>query len=140
MWKTRHHPNWHPDGNHLIMNLRPDGNNLRFCQFRYDGKDFRVLSEKLLGGGHPSVEREGKYLVTDAYPTEPFALENGEVPIRLVDLIADEQENICILPRCRCFKALPNANKWASLLNRCLAPHKKHRTYHRAYTYTLGKR
>lgn len=92
-----HHPNWHPDGEHLIMNLKPDGKTLRFCRFRYDGSDFRVLSEKLPGSGHPSVEPSDRYLVTDSYPNEPVALDNEEVPIRLVDIKDDDEENICTI-------------------------------------------
>lgn len=92
-----HHPNWHPDGEHLIMNLKPDGKTMRFCRFRYDGSDFTVLSEKRLGSGHPSVTPDGRYLVTDAYPNEPVALDNGEVPIRLVDLEADDERNVCTI-------------------------------------------
>ena len=92
-----HHPNWHPDGEHLIMNLKPDGKTMRFCRFRYDGSEFTVLSEKRLGGGHPSVTRDERFLVTDAYPNEAVALENGEVPIRLVDLEADDERSICTI-------------------------------------------
>lgn len=92
-----HHPNWHPDGEHLIMNLKPDGKTMRFCRFCYDGSDFTVLSDKRLGSGHPSVTPEGRYLVTDAYPGEPVALENQEVPIRLVDLEADDERSICTM-------------------------------------------
>jgi len=92
-----HHPNWHPDGEHLIMNLKPDGQTMRFCKFRYDGSEFTVLCEKRLGSGHPSVTPDGRLLVTDAYPHESLALENGEVPIRLVDLAADEERNICTI-------------------------------------------
>jgi Tol biopolymer transport system component len=79
------------------MNLKPDGKTMRFCRFRYDSSDFTVLSEKRLGSGHPSVTPDGRYLVTDAYPGEPVALKNGEVPIRLVDLEADEERNICTI-------------------------------------------
>ncbi len=92
-----HHPNWHPDGEHIVANLKPDKKTLRFCMVCYDGSDFTVLSEKRLGSGHPSVSGNGKYLVTDAYPGEPVSLLNEEIPIRLVDLIADEEENICTI-------------------------------------------
>lgn len=92
-----HHPNWHPDGEHLIMNLKPDGKTMRFCRFHYDGSQFTVLSERLIGSGHPSVTTNDKYLVTDAYPQESLALANGEVPIRLVDLTADAERNICTI-------------------------------------------
>ena len=32
-----HHPNWCPDGRHVMMNLNIHGDGLRFVQFRYDG-------------------------------------------------------------------------------------------------------
>lgn len=90
-----HHPNWHPDGERIIMNLKPDGRTLRFCQFKYNGSEFTVLSEKHLGSGHPSIEAGGRYLVSDCYVKEPMALENREVPIRLLDLTSDEEEYLC---------------------------------------------
>jgi hypothetical protein len=98
LWsKGGHHPNWHPDGEHLIMNLRPYGKKLLFCQYRYDGSDFRVLSEKHPGGGHPSITADGQYLVTDAYVNEGVVLPNKEVPIRLLDTRSDEVEVICYM-------------------------------------------
>ncbi len=90
-----HHPNWHPDGEHIIMNLKPDGGTMRFCRFRYDGGDFTVISDKHLGSGHPSVTPDGRYLVTDAYPGEKVVPENREVPIRLLDTVSDEVAVIC---------------------------------------------
>ena len=90
-----HHPNWHPDGDHIIMNCKPDGKNMRFCRFRYDGNAFHVISEKHPGGGHPSVTPNGKYLVTDAYVGEDIVPDNKEVPIRLLDTISDEVAVIC---------------------------------------------
>ena len=92
-----HHPNWHPDGEHLIMNLKPDGETLRFCTFAYDGSGFRVLSEKRLGSGHPSVEASGRYLISDAYPGEPVCKDSDQVPIRLVDLVVDDEITLCTL-------------------------------------------
>jgi len=99
LWsKGGHHPNWHPDGRHLIMNLKPDGREtLVFCQFLYDGSDFKVISERHPGGGHPSVTPDGKYLVTDAYTNESVVLPNKEVPIRLLNTQSDEVENICYI-------------------------------------------
>jgi Tol biopolymer transport system component len=79
------------------MNLKPDGENLRFVQFKYDGSDFKVLSEKRLGSGHPSITPDGKWIVSDAYNGEPVsrALGNGQVPIRLFNVHDDTEENIC---------------------------------------------
>jgi hypothetical protein len=95
-----HHPNWHPDSRHFIMNLTPtwlgEPDILRFCQFRADGSDLRILSRKVVGSGHPSIDRTGRFLLADAYPMEKlFATPEGEVPIRLLDLGSDEEETIC---------------------------------------------
>jgi hypothetical protein len=87
------HPNWHGDGEHLIRNL-PVGGVMRFCQWHYDGSDFRVLSESLEGGGHPRIEPSGRYLVTDARSRE-----NGEakVNLRFIDFKSDQEKVVCAL-------------------------------------------
>lgn len=93
------HPNWHPDGEHIVMNLVPawEGDDkMRFCLLRYDGSERKILSRTLPGSGHPSVEPRTRYLVTDAYPHQEWvASENGEVPIRLIDLERDEERTVC---------------------------------------------
>lgn len=97
LWKRGgHHPNWLPDGERLLMNLTPR-DKLRFCVFRYDGADFRVLSETVPGSGHPAFERTGRYIVTDSYPHEPMALPNGEVPLRFVDTRADSERTLATM-------------------------------------------
>ncbi|WKN44858.1 hypothetical protein [Tunicatimonas pelagia] len=94
-----HHPTWHPDSNHIIMNLTPTWlgeDTLRFCQFRYDGSDFKILSTEHQGSGHPSITPDGRYLLADAYPMEKdFATADGEVPIRLLDLKTPQEHTIC---------------------------------------------
>lgn len=95
-WKPGgHHITWTPDGEYLTMNLTPDGENMRFCSFKYDGTEFKVLSETLKGGGHPTMEKTGRFLIADAYPVESNVLPNKEVPIRLIDLEADQEIVIC---------------------------------------------
>lgn len=95
LWATGgNHPNWHPDGEHLIMNLTPDGENRRFCQFRYDGSDFKILTEKFLGSGHPRIEPEVRYIIADTYVRGPWPDDNGEVPLRLIDLSAEEEREV----------------------------------------------
>lgn len=93
------HPNWHPDGEHIVMNVVPTFlgyEEMRFCMFKADGSEFRVLSERHLGSGHPSVDPETRYLISDAYPNQEWlALPNGEIPIRLIDLRSDEERTIC---------------------------------------------
>lgn len=91
------HPNWHGDGIHLIRHMDIDSeDNDRFIQCRYDGSDFKILCEKIEGGGHPSVEPNGKYLITDERDND----DNGAavIKLRLVDLIAEEEQYVCTIP------------------------------------------
>lgn len=89
------HPNWHPNGEYLIRNLKFEDGNTYFVQFKYDGSEFFKLSEKIYGGGHPSLEKSERFLVTD-YNSKKN--EEKFVHIRLVDLIADEEVELCKLP------------------------------------------
>jgi hypothetical protein len=90
------HPNWHSDGVHVIRHMETDGGDKsRFTQVRYDGTDFKILAEKIEGGGHPSVEPTGKYLITDRRDYEGGA---AVMKLRLIDLIAEEERCICAIP------------------------------------------
>jgi len=91
--KGGHHPNWHPTERRLVMNLRPDGRNMRFYSFRGDGTELRRLDENAPGGGHPSIR--GQRLLTDAYVTEGFSDRMGRVPIRLLDLETGHEVEVC---------------------------------------------
>jgi len=104
--KGGHHPNWHPDGEQILMNLKLDYEDLRFCSFRFDGSEFRILSDTVKGSGHPSFHQSGRFIVTDVYPEEHFASKSKEVPIRLVDLENQNEQNICYVYT----TGQPNAN------------------------------
>ena len=96
------HPNWHPDGDHVIMNCVPSWlgfKDMLFCSFRFDGTGFTILSEKHMGSGHPSVAAGGKYLLSDAYPKQTYVkAPAGEVAIRLIDLKSDSELILCTIP------------------------------------------
>lgn len=107
-----HHPNWCPDGETLMMNLRVNGkqprgifrkligklksttgrlfssydNGMRIIQIKFDGSDFRVMNDAVIGTGHPSLHPNGRHVITDVYPNEPLAFGDGTTPIRLIDL------------------------------------------------------
>jgi len=89
-----HHPNWCPDGDHLMMNLRLDRKAMRFVRARYDGSGLKPMTEAVLGSGHPSLHRDGRHIVTDAYPGEPVAFGDGTVPIRLVDVPTGQETTL----------------------------------------------
>ncbi len=95
------HPSWHPDGKHITMNLTPTWlgeDTMRFCQFRYDGSDFKILSDKFKGSGHPSITPDSRYILSDTYPMEKeFVNSEGEIPIRLIDLEAQQEQTVCTI-------------------------------------------
>jgi hypothetical protein len=95
--KGGNHPNWHPDGRNILMNLKLGHRDHRLCRFRPDGSEFTVLSDRIHGSGHPSFHISGRFIVTDSYPNEKFASESGEVPIRLIDLQKQEEQNVCFI-------------------------------------------
>ncbi len=80
-----HHPNWCPDGRHVMMNLNIYGDGLRFAKFRYDGGQPEGMHDAR-GSGHPSLHQNGRFILTDTYPTEPTSYGDGTVPIRLIDM------------------------------------------------------
>jgi hypothetical protein len=89
LWARRgHHPNWCPDGEHVLMNLarRAGDRELWFMRIRHDGSGFEWMHEQVQGSGHPSLHPDGIHFVTDVYTNAPLAFGDGTVPIRLVDL------------------------------------------------------
>jgi hypothetical protein len=81
-----HHPNWCPDGDHVLMNLNLHGDGLRLVAVRHDGTGLRALSPTLAGSGHPTLHPDGRHVLTDAYVSEPLAFRDGTTPIRWLDL------------------------------------------------------
>jgi hypothetical protein len=81
-----HHPNWCPDGEHVLMNLNLFGTGLRLANARYDGTGLRALNDRLPGSGHPTMHPDGVHVLTDAYVSEPLAFRDGTTPIRWLDL------------------------------------------------------
>jgi hypothetical protein len=94
-----HHIRWTHDGERITMNLRlEDDGPLRFVSMRPDGSDFTVLSESLVGSGHPSVHPDGRALITDSYLHEEVAFGDGTVPLRLVDLATETERTLVRVP------------------------------------------
>ena len=92
--KGGHHINWMPDGEHLSMNLNIDGKEgLELISVKYDGTDMKTVFTP--GSGHPSFHPKGlPLIVTDAYPDEPITKRNGTVPIRLLHIDTNKEEQI----------------------------------------------
>jgi hypothetical protein len=81
-----HHPNWCPDGEHVLMNLNTHGDGLRFARLALDGSTCETLVPAVRGSGHPTLHPDGHHLLTDAYIDEPLAFGDGTAPLRLIDL------------------------------------------------------
>jgi hypothetical protein len=92
--KGGNHPNWCPDGEHVLMNLNTEGEGLRFARVRYDGTSLTTLSRAFQGSGHPTLHPDGRHVLTDAYPHEAVAFGDGTVPIRWLDLISGGESTL----------------------------------------------
>ena len=92
--KGGHHPNWHPDGERVTMNLNTLGRGIQFYEVNWDGSGERTLVPSIPGSGHPSWTPGGRFILTDAYPGEPVC--SGEnVPIRLIDIENAREDAAC---------------------------------------------
>jgi len=92
--KGGHHPNWCPDGEYGMMNLRIHGDAMRLVRFKYDGADLAPMHDEIIGSGHPSMHPNGRHIVTDAYPGEPIAFGDGTVPIRFIDIREGSEQTL----------------------------------------------
>lgn len=95
-YKIGGHPNWHPDGIHIIRNMKPYDDTTRVCQFKYDGSDFKVLSETFKGRGHPSIESTGRYVITDNRINNDDG--SASMELLVLDLETDKVETACTVP------------------------------------------
>ena len=100
--KGGNHPNWLPDGEHVMMNLDIDGDGERFVQARYDGTGMQRMTAVMANRGHPSLHPGGRFLVTDAYPHEDAAYGDGTAPLWLIDREKEEKKTLvrmnCVTP------------------------------------------
>ncbi len=84
------HPNWHPDGLHIIRVMKPEGSGgqNRYCQFLYDGSNFKIISNRIKGEGHPRITPDSKFITTDDFPYE-----NGQqkLRIKLIELSSEQE-------------------------------------------------
>jgi len=90
--KGGNHPNWLPDGEHVMMNLDIYGKGWRFVQARYDGSELRTMTSVPANHGHPSLHPAGKLILTDAYPREEIAFGDETAPLFLIDLEKEERK------------------------------------------------
>ena len=89
-----HHTHWFPDGDHLSANVRlPGEKELSLIRVRHDGSDFRKITGKTIGSGHPIVHPCGKVLA-DTYSGEGIAFGDGSVPLRWIDPATDTETTL----------------------------------------------
>jgi hypothetical protein len=85
------HANWHADSKHLIRNVIEPNGAERYCQVHANGTKRTLLSEHLTGGGHPSIEPTGRYVITDARSGD-------QVTLKLSDVKTHREHDLCTLP------------------------------------------
>ena len=98
--KGGNHPNWCPDGEHVLMNLNASGDGIRFVRVAHDGTGLETLAPGVRGSGHPTLHPDGRHILTDAYPHEPVAFGDGTTPLRWVD-VATSRETTLVRIRTR---------------------------------------
>ena len=92
--KGGNHPNWHPDGEHVFMNLNIDGDGEKYVQAKFDGSDYRTFTSVPANRGHPSIHPGGRYMISDVYPREADAFGDGSVPLHFVDLETHQRQTL----------------------------------------------
>ena len=92
--KGGNHPNWHPDGEHVMMNLNINKKGWMFVQARYDGTNLQKITSVPANHGHVSMHPAEKYLLTDAYPTEAVAFGDGTAPLWLINLEKEHKQTL----------------------------------------------
>jgi len=94
--KGGHHPNWCPDGEHVMMNLAlaGRGSGMKLIRARYDGTGLEAMTDAIPGSGHPSLHRDGRHVITDCYQGEPMAFGDGTTPLRWIDLAAETETTL----------------------------------------------
>lgn len=92
--KGGNHPNWLPDGEHVMMNLNIHGDGERFVQARYDGTDMKVMTDVMSNRGHPSLHPDGRFIITDAYAAEKAGFGDGSAPLWLIDRDKSEKKTL----------------------------------------------
>jgi hypothetical protein len=93
-WGRGHHPNWCPDGEHVLMNLDTQGTGLRFARVSRDGSTCETLVPGAPGSGHPTLHPDGRHLLTDAYVDEPLAFGDGTAPLRMVNVATGHETQL----------------------------------------------
>lgn len=92
LWiKGGHHPDWCPDGETMMMNLRLDDDGLKLIRTGYDGRGFEVMTN-VPGSGHPTLHPNDRHILTDVYLHESLAYGDGTTPIRWIDTQNDTEQ------------------------------------------------
>ncbi len=90
-----HHPNWMQGGDEIVMNLVHNNEGMKFVKINPDSGGIAVFAGGFKGGGHPSIAKDGKYLMTDSYTSEGYIDSAGKVPIRMIDLSDLNEAELC---------------------------------------------
>jgi hypothetical protein len=76
----------------------PDGDRLVFACFDFMGQNFKILAPGCLGSGHPSMDLNQEFLLTDAYLREEVAYPDNSVPLRLISVSSYHEIELVRVP------------------------------------------
>jgi Tol biopolymer transport system component len=93
--KGGHHPDWCPDGETVMMNLRLRDEGLSLVRANYDGSNFEEMTT-VHGSGHPTLHPNGRHILTDVYLHESLAYGDGTTPLRWIDV---EKDTVQVIAR-----------------------------------------
>ncbi len=94
-WNRRgHHINFAPDGKSLTLNHVLHFDHMRFVQSTLDGSEKHVMTEAVLGSGHPTLHPDGRHILTDCYQHEPMTAGDGTIPLRWVNIESGDEQHI----------------------------------------------
>ena len=83
---------WFPDGKHLSLNLATERHwEVNLMQVDYDGKNLKKIVDNP-GSGHPTVHKDGKFILTDTYEVEETAFGDGTVPLRWINIQTGDEK------------------------------------------------
>ena len=64
--QSKHHPNWHPTEDKVVVNVEDFNGKTRFGLYNGDGSGLLEYVPRTTGSGHPTFSPDGKWLFTDA--------------------------------------------------------------------------
>jgi hypothetical protein len=88
------HPSWTPDSQYVLRNIKDsDGHAMHLGRVRPDGREFEILCPHIPGGGHPTLDPGGQYVITDELRHDQSGTRT--VSLRLINVTEACEHTLC---------------------------------------------